>query len=520
MRRVAIKGLLAHKLRLALTALSVVLGVGFVAGTFVLTDTLAHTFDNLFAEVNGKTDAQIRSTQKLSPQDPAEPDRGPVPDSLLPEVRSVSGVAQAEGYVQGRATIIGKDGKAVTGQAPNFGGSAAGLGTLSPFSVKSGRAPKGDGEVAVDAGTVKREHFALGDKIRIEASQTGTYTLVGIVGFGSADNLAGAKFSLWDAPTAQRVLHRLGEFDQISVKAASGVTRPELVSRLQPVLPAGLEAITSDVAAAQQADKVKQSLSFLSTFLLAFAGVSLFVGAFIIYNTFTIIVAQRLRELALLRALGASRKQVTRSVLIEGLLVGFFASLVGVGFGVLVAIGLKAVFSAIGADLPSTAMVIKPRTVIVPVVVGVLITTLSSWGPARKASKVPPVAAIRGAEGIPEGRGMRRRIVSGGLVLALGIAALAGGLAGGGGIGLVGLGALIFYGGIAMLSPLFAGPLARLIGAPGAKLGTPGQLGQLNAMRNPRRTSSTAAALMIGLGLVSFVTILAASLKSSFAATL
>ncbi|HVW32994.1 MAG TPA: ABC transporter permease [Acidimicrobiia bacterium] len=520
MRRVMIKGLLAHKLRLALTALSVVLGVGFVAGTFVLTDTLSHTFDNLFAEVNGKTDAQIQSTQKLTPQDPAEPNRGPVPASLLDAVRRVPGVAEAEGYVSGRAAIVGKDGKILAGQAPNFGGSAAGLGTLSPFSLKDGRAPKGDSEVVIDAATAKKEHFSLGDKIRIESSQTGVFTLVGVVGFGTQDNLAGAKFALWDTPTAQRVLHRLGEFDQISIKAANGVSRPELVARIQPVLPKGLEAITSDVAAAQQASDVKKSLGFLSTFLLAFAAVSLFVGAFIIYNTFTIIVAQRLRELALLRALGASRKQVTRSVLAEGLLVGFFASLVGVAFGVLVAIGLKAVFSAIGADLPSTAMVIKPRTVIVPVAVGVLITTLSSWGPARKASKVPPVTAIRGADSIPEGRSLRRRLVSGGLVLGLGILALAGGLAGGGGIGLVGLGALIFYGGVAMLSPLVAGPLARVIGAPAARIGLPGHLGRLNAMRNPRRTSSTAAALMIGLGLVSFVTILAASLKASFSATL
>jgi putative ABC transport system permease protein len=514
-----IKGLLAHKLRLALTALSVVLGVGFVAGTFVLTDTLSSTFDNLFAQVNGKIDAQIRSTQKLSPQDPAEPDRGPVPESLLAAVEKVPGVAEAGGYLSGHAAIVGKDGKVLGGQAPNFGASASNLGTLSPFSIKEGRAPKGPDEVVIDAGTAKREHFAIGDKVRIEASQTGTYTLVGVVGFGSQDNLAGAKFALWDVPTTQQVLHRLGEFDNISVKAAKGVSRPELVQRLQAVLPAGVEAITSDVAAAQEAAQVQKSLGFLSTFLLAFAAVALFVGAFIIYNTFTIIVAQRLRELALLRALGASRRQVTRSVLAEGVLVGFFASLIGVGFGVLVAIGLKAVFAATGADLPSTAMVIKPRTVIVPVVVGVLITALSSWGPARKASKVPPVAAIRGAESIPEGQSLRRRLVSGGLVLAVGIAALAGGLAGGG-IALVGLGALIFYGGVAMLSPLVAGPLARVIGAPAARLGLPGQLGRLNAMRNPRRTSSTAAALMIGLGLVSFVTILAASLKTSFAATL
>jgi putative ABC transport system permease protein len=520
MRRVMIKGLLAHKLRLALTAVSVVLGVGFVAGTFVLTDTLAHTFDSLFAEVNGNTDAQIRSTKELSPVNPADPDRGPLPDSLLAAVEKVDGVAEAGGHLQGPATIVGKNGKLLGGQAPNFGASASHLGTLSPFRIKEGRAPKGEGEVIIDAGTAKREHFALGDKIRIESSVTGTYTLVGTVGFGKQDNLAGAKFALWDVPTAQQVLHRFGEFDTISVRAKDGVSQAAIVDGLRRVLPTGVEAITSDAAAAQQADDVKQSLSFFSTFLLAFAAVALFVGSFIIYNTFTIIVAQRLRELALLRALGASRKQVTRSVLAEGLLVGFFASIIGVGFGVLVAIGLKALFAAVGADLPSTAMVFKPRTVIVPILVGVVITTVSSWGPARKASKVPPVAAIRGAEGIPEGRSLRRRLVSGGLVLAVGLLALAGGLFGGGGIGLIGIGALFFYGGVAMLSPLAAGPLAKVIGAPGARLGTPGRLGQLNAMRNPRRTSSTAAALMIGLGLVSFVTILAASLKTSFAATL
>src|SRR5688500_8983506 len=373
-----IKGLLAHKLRLALTALSVVLGVAFVAGTFVLTDTLGSTFDTLFAEVTGNTDAQVRSTQELTPQDPAAPTRGPLKESLLAAVRKVDGVAEAEGYVQGRAPIVGKDGKLVGNpQAPSFGGSASGLGTLSPFSLKEGRAPKGDGEIVIDAATARDEGFALGDKVRIEASQTGSYTLVGVVGFGSADNLAGATFVLWDMPTAQRVLHRLGEFDEIPVRAADGVSRTQLVARLQPALPAGIEAVTSDVAAAQAASDVKEALGFFNTFLLAFAAVALFVGSFIIFNTFTIIVAQRMRELALLRALGASRKQVTRSVLAEAVIVGLVASLVGVGGGVLVAAGLKALLGAFGADLPDSSLVMKPRTVIVPVLVGVIITTVA-----------------------------------------------------------------------------------------------------------------------------------------------
>ncbi len=268
------------------------------------------------------------------------------------------------------------------------------------------------------------------------------------------------------------------------------------------------------MAAAQAAGDVKEALGFFNTFLLAFAAVALFVGSFIIFNTFTIIVAQRLRELALLRALGASRKQVTRSVLAEALIVG----LRGLGHRCRRrrrrGRGLEGLLAAFGMDLPSHTLVIKPRTIVVPMLVGVVITTLASWGPARKASKVPPVAAIRGADEIPEGRTLRRRIIAGGVVLGLGMLALAGGLFGGGGIGLVGLGALIFYGGVAMLSPLVAGPLSRLIGAPAARFrGIPGRLGRLNAMRNPRRTASTAAALMIGLGLVSFVTILAASLE-------
>ena len=236
-------------------------------------------------------------------------------------------------------------------------------------------------------------------------------------------------------PTAQRVLHRLGEFDEIAVKAKEGVARPELVAQLQRVLPQGIEAVTSDVAAEQQAGDVKEALGFFNVFLLAFAAVSLFVGSFIIFNTFTIIVAQRLRELALLRALGASRKQVTRSVLAEALIVGFVASAIGVGGGVVVAAVLKSLLAAFGMDLPSHTLVIKPRTIIIPMLVGVVITTLASFGPARKASKVPPVAAIRGAEEIPEGRTLRRRIIAGGVVLGLGMLALAAGLFGGGGLG-------------------------------------------------------------------------------------
>ena len=336
MRRVMIKGLLAHKLRLALTALSVVLGVAFVAGTFVLTDTLGADLRHALRRGRRATptprSAPPRSSRRRTRPTPT---RGPVQDSAARR--------RAEGRRRrrGRGLRAGpgpdrREGRQARRQpeAPSFGGSASGLGTLSPFKLKEGRAPKGDDEVVIDAATAKNENFALGDKVRIEASQTGTYTLVGIVGFGSADNLAGATFVLWDMPTAQRVLHRLGEFDEIAVKAAERRV-PAGAGRSAVAGPAaGLEAVTSDVAAAQAAGDVKDALGFFNTFLLAFAAVALFVGSFIIFNTFTIIVAQRLRELALLRALGASRKQVTRSVLAEALIVGFVASLIGVGGGV------------------------------------------------------------------------------------------------------------------------------------------------------------------------------------------
>jgi len=521
MWKATVKGLLAHKLRLALTALSVVLGVGFVAGTFVLTDTLGHTFDHLFTEVNAHIDATVRSKPALGNNDGGFSDREPLPDSLLATVSAVPGVGQAGGYVQGYAQIVDKAGKAIAGQGPTFGGSAANLGTLSPFVVKSGHAPHGPTEAVVDAGTAKKHHLAVGDKVKILFSgPSQTFELVGVVGFGSADNLGGATFALFDLPTAQQVLNRRGQLDQIAVAGRTGVARRDLVQRINQALPPHFEAVSSAQAGQETANAIKHGLSFISIALLVFASVALFVGAFIIFNTFSIILAQRTRELGLLRALGASRRQVTRSVLGEAAMVGVVASAAGIGVGIVVAIGLKALLGAFGLGLPNSSLVVKARTIWVPMLLGTAVTAVASYVPARRASQVSPIAALGEDAGTPEAS-LRRRLVPGVVVLVLGAAALAGGLVGDAGALAVGVGALATFIGVAMLSPLVARPLALVIGAPAARLrGLPGKLGRQNAMRNPRRTASTAAALMIGLGLMSFVTIFAASVKASFTSAL
>jgi putative ABC transport system permease protein len=348
------------------------------------------------------------------------------------------------------------------------------------------------------------------------------FRIAGIVGFGTADNLAGATLAVFDLRTAQAVFDRVGEYDTLQVLADPGVGATELRDRIAAALPKGYEAITGAAAAAQDAEDLKQALGFFQTALLVFAFVALFVGAFIIFNTFTIIVAQRTRELGLLRALGATGRQVTRSVMAEALVVGIVASVVGLGAGLLIAIGLQAMLKAFGIDLPSTSTQLLPRTIIVSLVVGTLVTFVASVIPARRAARVSPMQALRdGASG--GGESLRRRAVGGVVVTGLGVAALLYGLFGASSsraASLVGLGALLTFVGVAVLSPLVARPLAGALGAPLRGLGISGRLGRENAMRSPRRTASTAAALMIGIGLVSFVAVFAASLRSSFSAAL
>jgi putative ABC transport system permease protein len=526
MGKATLKGLLAHKFRLAATALAIVLGVSFVAGTYVLTDTINATFTNLFDEVTQGIDVAVRSEDVFTGQ--MGEVRDPIPEEVLNEVKTVDGVKVAEGSVTGFAQFVDKDGKPVTtGGAPTLGVSISSAPELQAgTTVRSGRLPSGPDEMVVDAQTADKHGFAVGDRVKVLLQGPArTFTVSGIIGFGEAGNLGGATLAGFTLPTAQEVLNREGRFDEIDVVAAEGTTPEQLRDRVRAVLDPRYEVLTGAELSAAQAAAINDTIGrFLSTALLSFAFVALLVGAFLIFNTFTIIVAQRTRELALLRCLGASRRQVMTSVLLESLIVAVVASLVGLGLGVLIANGLKALLTGIlNFDLPTTGTVFLWRTVIVSLAVGIVVTVLAALLPARKATRVPPVAALQPETAFAPTHFRKRRIVLGVLVTLVGVALLLAGLFQNEGNRLVnvGSGAVIVFFGVAILSPLIARPLARLIGWPFAKaFRLPGTLARENAMRNPRRTASTAAALMIGLALVTFVSIFAASIKASTTETL
>jgi putative ABC transport system permease protein len=520
-----IKSLLARKLRLLTTALAIVLGVGMTAGSFILTDTALKSFDDLFGDVYKGTDVVIQATTAFDAgaggNSGGGSERKPIPASVLPQVQAVDGVAAADGTIGSTAWIVDPaTNKAIqNGGAPPIGGSWD-ADTTTLTIDPGGLPPSGPDQVVIDAGTASDHNIGVGQQVKVVTpTGPGEYTVSGIARFGSSESLLGATLALFDLPTAQKVFDREGEYDAIYVKAASGVTPDQLAGRITSVLPSGYEAITGASAAAQQQDQVTTGLGFLRTFFLIFGFVALFVGAFIIFNTFNIVVTQRSRELALFRALGASRRQVLTSILVESFVVGLVASIVGVGLGMLLALLLKAFLSSLGLKLPPTALVVEPRTVIVSIVLGTGITMLAALSPARRASRLAPVEALR--ESVAPGSSIRRRVILGSLVTIVGVAAIGSALFGGAsnaGV-LVGLGAALTFLGVAMLSPLFARPLASAIGRPFRRTAQ-GKLGSENANRSPRRTASTAAALMIGLGLVTFVWVFAASLKASASATL
>jgi putative ABC transport system permease protein len=520
--RATIKGILAHKLRLGLTALAVVLGVGFVTGTYILTDTMNKAFDDLFRVVNEGVAVSVSGVPKFEANLPGGQTAGTaerIPASLVETIRGVEGVRAAEGSLAGYAQLVGEDGEAITtGGAPTFGVSWTADDELNPSTIKSGRGPEATGEIAVDAATARRHGLDVGDRVTVLLQGPAMEaTIVGIFGFGEADNLGGATVVAFDPETAQSALSGNETFDSIEVAADPEVAPEELRRRIQRVLPQDVQAKTGEQASQDMSDDLKQALSFFNIVLLVFAAVALFVGAFIIFNTFQILVTQRTRELALLRALGASAAQIRRSVIGEALIVGIVASVVGLGFGLVIAVGLQALLKAFGIELPSTALQVLPRTIVVALVVGVGTTLASSIMPSIRASRIAPIAALRDPD--PPGYfHSRRRTLAGVVIVGLGVALLMLGLFGGTSNAalLVGLGAAVVFFGVAVLGPVLARPVARLIGAPLPSVrGIPGKLGMENAARNPKRTSATAAALMIGLGLVAFVSIFAASVKSS-----
>jgi len=514
MRKVTIKGLLAHKLRLALTALAIVLGVTFISGTFVLTDTLQNTFTVLFGNIYAKVDFQVRGVAQLGTG--ANATRNQLPESLLATVRGVPGVRAAEGQITGYAQFVAPDGKAIsTGGAPTLAVAFDPDQQISPLHLIAGGPPVTPDDVVMDAGTAQKYDFTVGRTVRIlSAGPPRTFTITGITEFGTANNLAGATLAAFTLPTAQAITQSVGKLDAINVVTAPGASKAAVQQAIARALPPGAEVVTGQTVANENTSSINQSLSFFSTALLVFAFISLFVGAFTIYNTFSIIVGQRTRELALLRIVGASRRQVFGSVLAEAAITGLVSSVIGLGLGVLAALGLQALLRGFGVTLPPGSLVFEPRTVLVGLAVGVGVTVLSAIGPARGAVRIPPVAALDDRQSAASAS-LRRRFIWGTAVALIGAVLLGLGLAKPA-IQLVGIGAAALFIGVATLSPALARPLSSVLGRPLPRLlGVAGKLGRENSMRSPRRTAQTAAALMVGLALVSAMAVFGASLSKS-----
>ncbi|MDH5372541.1 MAG: FtsX-like permease family protein [Acidimicrobiia bacterium] len=512
MIRTAIKGVFAHKLRLTLTAVAIVMGVAFVAGTFVLTDTINSRFSTLFDDVYAGVDATVRpESSSMTNQS------GSFEVELADTIASVEGVDRIAAGVGGVAQIIAPNGDPIGGQGPpTIGSSWIDVPALTAFRIDegNGRAPIDNGEVAIDVATSNAHDLGVGDEVRIEtAAGAESFEIVGLVSFGSEDNLAGATISVFELTEAQRLFGLEGRFSQIDVLAIDGVDPETLTARLQQALPSGIEAVTGSQQTQEQFEQFTEGLGFLNTALLAFAAVAVFVGAFIIQNTFRIVVAQRTKELALLRAVGASRRQVMAMVLTEALAVGMFASalgvLVGIGFAQLLKVGMD----AMGFGMPDGPLTVELRTVVVGMMVGLTVTIASSLLPAQKASRIAPVAAMRDMP--PARRSLKNRALAGTGIVLLAALALGLGLATdtGNALTLVAFGSLAGFIGISVLAPLFARPIANLLGKP--LPGIAGRLARGNTARQPRRTAATASALMIGVALVAFVSIFGASIKAS-----
>ena len=515
MTRTTLRGLVAHRLRLALAALAVVLGVSFVSGTLVLSDTLNNAFDSLFNQISGTIDVAVQGVSGLE-----STQHTPVPGPVLARVRAVDGVAEAFGELQRTAAVVGRDGKVVrNGGAPTIGVLWNPYPDLAALRLRAGTPPQSSTDVVIDARTAQDQGLHPGSTVRIElpGSPPQDFRVSGLAGFGSQDNLLGATLVAFDSKAGPALLGAPNEYDLIAVRASPGVTATELRQRIAAVLPGSVEAITGRSLVQQETDQVGQGIGFLTTFILVFAAVALLVGSFIILNTFSIIVAQRQRELALLRCLGATRGQVLRSVLLEALIVGAVASGLGIGLGLLLARGLEALLSTIGLSISGESLQLTARTVIWCLVVGIGVTVVASMAPARRATRVAPVEALR--DSVPTQSAVSARRVAAGLfTVAAGVAVLCMGLfvVSNNQLLLTGVGVLLVFLGVAVLAAVIARPAVAILGAPiGRFRGVAGKLAQRNARRQPRRTASTASALMIGVGLVSCFAVFAASLKDS-----
>jgi putative ABC transport system permease protein len=520
MLRVTLRGLMARKVRLLLSAFAVVLGVAMVSGTYVLTDTIGNAFDNLFTSINKNTAVAVRGTTGAGfSNTEAQAVRAPLPDSLLAKVRAVPGVREADPDVQGSASIIDPaDNKPISNLgAPGLGRNYIGT-PLATLTLRAGRAPTGPTEIAVDRGTFDKAHLKLGNPVQVQAGTlpARAFEVVGVVTVGDIDSLGGATLTVFDTTTAQSLLLKPGELSQITVAAKEGVSQSQLADRIQKALGKSADVVTGEELNRQTSSGIKEGLGFFNTILSVFGFIALIVGMFVIANTFAMLIGQRARELALLRAVGASRAQVIRSVLAEGFSVGLVGSVIGLGLGIGIAVLIKSILSGLGLDVPSSGVVVNPRTIILALVIGIVITTLAALFPAIRASRVPPVAAMSETFTLPT-RSLRVRGIIGLVLFIFGLFVLFSGAAGTGtkAAETVGLGGALTLASVIILAPLVARPVVRVIAAPLRLFGPIGLLASENASRNPRRTAATASAIMIGLALVTSVGVLASSIKSS-----
>ena len=516
----SLKAVWARKLRLLMSTFAIVLGVAFVAGSLMFTDSLNRAFSGIMNGTVG--DATVRATQDASQHSRGGDTRTIGPD-VLAKARSAKGVAQVDGVVSSMsATVLAKNGKVIGGQgAPAFGVNyhdARAADGVPGLHITQGRAPTSAGEIALDAKTAERGGYHLGDTVSILTSGQTPRWSGRLVGYASYANgsMVGSTLAVVDTKTAQQLfLDGKDAYTSLWVQARPGVSQSTVVEQIKPFVPKGFEAVTGKQASDEAASGIKKALSFITTFLLVFAGVALLVGSFLIVNTFGILVAQRSRELALLRALGASSRQVLASVLVEALVVGLVGSLVGIGVGVLLAKGISALLSALGADIDTGGLVLEPRTVAVSLLVGLGVTALAAWLPARRASRISPIAAMRDDQVEPE-QTVRRRAVVGALVFVVGAALAAWKLAADTSIWVFVAGMVLMLFGTISATPVLARPVVRAIAAVARpRSGIVAQLAAENSLRNPRRTAATASALMIGMALVSMMTVFGASASGS-----
>jgi putative ABC transport system permease protein len=524
--RVALRGLLGRKLRAALTAFAIVIGVAMVSGTFVLTDTIKSAFSTVFTTVYQNTDAVISGKSAISSSNNGNAPTTPsLPASLLTRVRALPSVGAASGGISDTAQLVGRNGKVISsGGAPGLAFSYSPAGKhFNPLTLTSGSFPSSPNEIDIDASTASKHNYKVGDEIGVVArGPVERFRIAGTVQIGGVSSLGGATISVFTLPKAQQLFNKVGKYDSISVAAKSGSSPQEVVNQIKPLLGPSAQVKTGQAQAQQATKDTSGFLDIFQDFLLAFGGIALFVGSFVIANTLSITIAQRTRELATLRTLGATRRQVLRSVLVEAFVIGTLASIVGLFLGLLLAKALNSLLVSFGINLPQAATVFKTRTIIISLLVGIIITMIAALRPALRATRVPPIAAAREGALLPPSRWAKfgpyaaAATVIGAFVLML-IGLLLTGLSTGLRLLAVGVGAVALFIGISMFAPKLVPPLVKVLGWPATKIGgSAGRLAEGNSARNPARTASTASALMIGLALVTLVGVLAAGLRTGF----